>query len=29
MHAGEWILLVISLATAVYLVVAMWHPEKF
>ncbi|HKX74696.1 MAG TPA: potassium-transporting ATPase subunit F [Acidimicrobiia bacterium] len=29
MHTGEWVLLVISLTTAVYLVVAMWRPDKF
>jgi K+-transporting ATPase KdpF subunit len=29
MHLGEWILLVISLATGVYLVVAMWRPDRF
>jgi hypothetical protein len=29
MHAGEWILLLISVATATYLALAMWRPEKF
>jgi K+-transporting ATPase KdpF subunit len=29
MHFGEWILLIVSLATAIYLVIAMWRPEKF
>jgi K+-transporting ATPase KdpF subunit len=29
MHAGEWILLLISVGTAAYLALAMWRPEKF
>jgi hypothetical protein len=29
MRAGEWTLLLISLAVAVYLAIAMWKPEKF
>jgi K+-transporting ATPase KdpF subunit len=29
MGAGEWILLVVSVLTAVYLAVALWKPEKF
>jgi K+-transporting ATPase KdpF subunit len=29
MRTGEWLLLTVSLLTAVYLVVALWKPEKF
>jgi K+-transporting ATPase KdpF subunit len=29
MRTGEWILLIVSLAAAIYLVVALWKPEKF
>jgi K+-transporting ATPase KdpF subunit len=29
MRTGEWILLVVSLLTAIYLIVALWRPEKF
>lgn len=29
MGAGEWILLIVSIAVAVYLAIALWRPEKF
>lgn len=29
MGAGEWILLIVSIAVAGYLAVALWRPEKF
>jgi len=29
MRTGEWLLLVASLLTAIFLVVALWKPEKF
>ena len=29
MGTGEWLLLVVSLLVAIYLVVALWRPEKF
>jgi K+-transporting ATPase KdpF subunit len=29
MRAGEWLLLIVSLLTAIFLVVALWKPEKF
>ncbi|HKY48140.1 MAG TPA: potassium-transporting ATPase subunit F [Acidimicrobiia bacterium] len=29
MRTGEWLLLIVSLLTAVYLAIALWRPEKF
>ncbi len=29
MRTGEWLLLVVSLLTAIFLVLALWKPEKF
>jgi K+-transporting ATPase KdpF subunit len=29
MRVGEWLLLIVSLLTAIFLVVALWKPEKF
>ena len=29
MRTGEWLLLIVSLLVAIYLVVALWRPEKF
>jgi K+-transporting ATPase KdpF subunit len=29
MHAGEWLLLIVSFLIAIYLVLALWRPEKF
>jgi K+-transporting ATPase KdpF subunit len=29
MRAGEWLLLVVSLLTAIFLILALWRPEKF
>jgi K+-transporting ATPase KdpF subunit len=29
MRTGEWLLLIVSVLAAVYLVVALWRPEKF
>ncbi len=29
MRAGEWLLLIVSLLTAIFLVIALWKPEKF
>ncbi|HSL25345.1 MAG TPA: potassium-transporting ATPase subunit F [Acidimicrobiia bacterium] len=29
MRGGEWLLLIVSLLTAIYLAVALWKPEKF
>ena len=29
MGVGEWILLIVSIAVAVYLGMALWLPEKF
>lgn len=29
MKTGEWLLLIVSLLTAIYLVVALWKPERF
>lgn len=29
MGTGEWLLLIVSLLTAIYLMVALWRPEKF
>ena len=29
MRTGEWLLLIVSLVTAIYLAVALWKPEKF
>jgi len=29
MRTGEWLLLIVSLLTAIFLVVALWKPEKF
>jgi K+-transporting ATPase KdpF subunit len=29
MGTGEWLLLIVSLLVAIYLVVALWKPEKF
>ena len=29
MRTGEWLLLIVSLLTAIYLAVALWRPEKF
>jgi K+-transporting ATPase KdpF subunit len=29
MGAGEWLLLLVSTLTAIYLVVALWKPERF
>lgn len=29
MGTGEWLLLIVSLLSAIYLVVALWKPEKF
>jgi K+-transporting ATPase KdpF subunit len=29
MRTGEWLLLIVSLLTAIYLAIALWKPEKF
>jgi K+-transporting ATPase KdpF subunit len=29
MSIGEWLLLVVSVLTAVYLAIALWKPERF
>ena len=29
MRTGEWMLLIVSLLTAIFLTVALWKPEKF
>ena len=29
MRTGEWLLLIVSLLTAIYLAIALWRPEKF
>ena len=29
MSTGEWLLLIVSLLTAIYLAIALWKPEKF
>lgn len=29
MRTGEWLLLIVSLLTAIYLAVALWKPERF
>lgn len=29
MGTGEWLLLIVSVLTAIYLLVALWKPEKF
>lgn len=29
MRTGEWLLLIVSLLTAIYLAFALWKPEKF
>ena len=29
MRTGEWLLLIVSLLTAIYLAIALWRPDKF
>jgi hypothetical protein len=29
MRTGEWLLLIVSFLTAIFLAVALWKPEKF
>ena len=29
MGTGEWLILVVSILAAIYLVAALWKPEKF
>jgi K+-transporting ATPase KdpF subunit len=29
MGTGEWLLLIVSVLTAIFLLVALWKPEKF